>query len=84
MLHEATMRFARSAHAIFRFRHPATGCYRVGSVLLPSCDPTPRLPGQKPCKSVRTFRSSRAAKRVLTAALSRRFVLASFNRGDRI
>lgn len=37
MLHEATMRFARSAHAIFRFRHPGTGCYRVGPTLLPSC-----------------------------------------------
>jgi hypothetical protein len=37
MLHEATMRFARSAHAIFRFRHPGAGCYRVGPILLPSC-----------------------------------------------
>jgi hypothetical protein len=68
MLHAATMRCARSAHAIFRFRHPGAGCYRVGPVLLPSCDPTQLLPGQKPCKSVRTFRSSRAAKRMLLAA----------------
>jgi len=84
MLHKATVRCARSAHAIFRFPHPGAGCYRVGPVLLPSCNPTPLPPRQKPCKSVRTLRSSRAAKHLLTAELSRRFVLASFSRGDRI